>query len=59
LKVVHAMMKQYAKDAKIIGSHPTDGVITKDQLILRADRDIAKGNYKTIAQIRKESDHWK
>ncbi len=36
LKVVHAMMKEYVGDLKVVGANPGGDPISKEELIVRA-----------------------
>jgi len=61
LKVVHAMMKEYVRDLKVVGSNPGGVPISKEELILRAriaNQAIKKGKVKSLKRARKESKNW-
>jgi hypothetical protein len=61
LKVVHAMMKEYVRDLKVVG-YNQDGVpLSKEELIIRArlsNQAIQKRKIKSVKQIRKDSKSW-
>ncbi len=61
LKVVHAMMKEYARDLKVVGYSPGGIPILKEELIVRAriaNQAMKKGKVKTLKRVRRESKNW-
>jgi hypothetical protein len=61
LKVVHAMMKEYVRDLKVVGYNPDGVPLSKEELIIRArlsNQAIQKRKIKSVKQIRKDSKSW-
>jgi hypothetical protein len=61
LKVVHAMMKEYVRDLKVVGYSPYGDPVSKEELIVRAriaNQAIKKGKVKSLKRVRKESKNW-
>jgi hypothetical protein len=61
LKVVHAMMKEYVRDLKVVGYSPVGNPISKEELITRtriANQAIKEGKVKSLKRVRKESKNW-
>ena len=59
LQLVHGMIK--ADQMVVVGSNPDGSAITKDDLILRAnksEKDISEGRVQSLKQVQKEMKNW-